>query len=276
MLGIQASDERPVHSDDAELAPDGAGGVKMRINPDRPETRQRFSIGHEITHTFFPGYELKVQCRPDPRLRGRESPDDFIETLCDVGAAEIVLPMPWFANDAACVKTAQDLVNLANIYAASRETTVRRFAETHKGCIAALFLSWKLKPTQARSFNLGQSNLFGVDPVEEMLATRALRLDYSIPSERFSATRIYLPKDKSLNLVGPLQTAADGSCADGGAHLSFGAASAEFRIMAIPLFTPRDERGPNGEYSVAAVIEPLKAPLAKRKKRSNVGEPGLF
>jgi hypothetical protein len=28
--------------------------VAIRVNPDRPETRRRFSIGHEIAHTFFP------------------------------------------------------------------------------------------------------------------------------------------------------------------------------------------------------------------------------
>ena len=37
---IGRSDERPALSEDAELAPDGKGGVVMRINRDRPRTRQ--------------------------------------------------------------------------------------------------------------------------------------------------------------------------------------------------------------------------------------------
>src|SRR4051812_12965901 len=92
LQGIVLSDEAPAYSEDGELVPDGAGGVKMRINKDRPRTRQRFSTGHEICHTFFPGYEHKVQCRPDPRHRDRSDPADVIETLCDVGASEFLFP----------------------------------------------------------------------------------------------------------------------------------------------------------------------------------------
>src|SRR5688572_7700182 len=67
MIGIRRSDDAPLHSQDAELVPDGQGGVEMRVNPDRPETRQRFSIAHEIGHTFFPDYATKIWCRPDSR-----------------------------------------------------------------------------------------------------------------------------------------------------------------------------------------------------------------
>ena len=38
----------------------------MRLNPDRPVTRQRFSIGHEITHTFFPDHTSHVGRAPTP------------------------------------------------------------------------------------------------------------------------------------------------------------------------------------------------------------------
>ena len=265
MLGIQRSDEPPVHSPDAELVPDGSGGVAMRVNPDRPETRQRFSIGHEISHTFFPGYELKVQCRPDPLLRNRDTPTDFLETLCDIGAAELLLPIPWFTNDAATVRTAEGLVILANRYKVSREATVRRFAETHAFSLAALFFGWKLKPTEVSSFNPEQGNLYGIDPTEEAWAARHLRLDYAIPSGPFIATGIFLPKDKSLDPEGPLQQAANGICAEGEADLDLGVARGRYRVMAVPLYTPTDERGPNGEMALAAIIEPIQQP--KRKKR---------
>ena len=172
LRGITHSTEAPAHSEDAELVPDGSGGVSMRVNPDRPETRKRFSIGHEVTHTFFPGYELKVQCRPDSRYRNRDDPEDVIESLCDVGAAELVLPLPWFADDAASVTTADGLVALARKYKASREATARRFAETSKKVTAAVFMSWKLKPTQVSDFNPNQSNLFGTTAAEDSRAAR--------------------------------------------------------------------------------------------------------
>jgi hypothetical protein len=274
MLGIHRSEESPIYSPDAELTPDGSGGVVMRVNSDRPETRQRFSVGHEISHTFFPGYELKVQCRPDPLLRDRDAPGDYLETLCDIGAAELLLPIPWFTNEAAEVRTAQALVSLATRYKASREAALRRFAETHAASVATLFLSWKLKPTEISSLGSEQKNLFGIDPREEAWAARQLRLDYAIPSERFAETGFFLPKDKSLDLEGPLQQAANGTCAEGEADLDLGAARGRYRVMGVPLYTPSDERGPNGEMALAAVIEPIKVKALKKKTQAE--GPGLF
>lgn len=276
MLGIRRSDDRPIYSQDAELAPAEDGGTVIRVNPDRPETRQRFSIGHEISHTFFPGYELKVQCRPDSRYRNRDDPEDPIESLCDVGAAELLLPLPWFANDAGAVTTGEELVALGRRYRASREATARRFAETSEAAVAAVFLSWKLKPTQAGQFNSEQLNIFGTKPEEEAWAARQLRIDYAIPSDRFSATGLFLPADKSLSLQGPVGAAARGEPAEGDCYLDLGQSSGRYRVLAIPLYTPADERGPGGEASVVAVIEPIMVREPNRKKHGSQAGPGLF
>lgn len=274
MIGIGSSTERPVHSKDAELVPDGTGGVTMRVNPDRPETRRRFSVGHEISHTFFPGYELKVQCRPDPEVRDRDDPGEVIETLCDIGAAEIILPTPWFTDDARNVRRADGIVNLANRYRASRHATIRRFAETSRSCVAAVFLSWKLKPTQAKSFNPDQGNLFGTDPHEDLLASRELRIDYAIPSEKFAETGLYLPKDKSVEVDQVLGAATNGACADGECSLDLGAAEGSYKVMAIPLYTTSTEAGPNGESAIAAIIEPISSNRRKQTKKPESS--GLF
>ncbi len=138
-----------------------------------------------------------------------------------------------------------------------------------------MFLSWKLKPTEVPSFNPDQKNLFGIDPREEAWSARQLRLDYAIPSERFAATGVFLPKDKSLELEGPLQEAAYGSCAEGEAALELGATRGRYRVMAVPLYTPPNERGPNGELALAAVIEPIQVNPTRRKK-VQVDEPRLF
>jgi hypothetical protein len=185
-LGIARSEDRPAHSKDAELVPTGNGRVVIRVNSDRPETRIRFSVGHEITHTFFPNYQIKTWCRTDARFRNRNNPDDLLEMLCDIGAAELILPAPWFIDDASAVVTCSELAALAQKYIASREATLRRFAETHSRSVAAVFLSWKLKPTQQSTIgNMNQSNLFGVNPAGSALLAKRLRLDYSA-SSRFS------------------------------------------------------------------------------------------
>ncbi len=276
MLGIRRSEDPPVYSQDAELAPTEDGTTVMRVNPDRPETRQRFSIGHEISHTFFPGYELKVQCRPDSRYRNRDDPEDLIESLCDIGAAELLLPLPWFAEDACAVTTGQELVALARNYKASREATARRFVETSKAAVAAVFLSWKLKPTQARDFNPDQLNMFGTTPEEEAWAARQLRIDYAIPSNGFNAIGLFLPEDKSFALEEPINGAARGQPAEGDCDLDLGQSSGRFRVIAIPLYTPADERGPGEEASIVAVIEPISVRQPNRKQRGPPLGPGLF
>jgi transcriptional regulator with XRE-family HTH domain len=143
VLGIGISTDAPVLSQDAELFAVGKGRVAIRINPDRPETRKRFSIAHEISHTFFPNYHTKTWCRTDHRYRRRDDPDGFIEMLCDVGAAELIMPAPVFAPAAAAIDTGEGLVDLAQMFGVSREAAIRRYAETHERGVAAVFFTWK-------------------------------------------------------------------------------------------------------------------------------------
>lgn len=270
LRGITKSDLPPVHSDDAELVPDGQGGVEFRVNPDRPETRQRFSVAHEIAHTFFPDYETKTWCRTDAKYRCRDNPDDYVEMLCDIGASELLMPLPWFATDILAVESAENLSGIVRRYHASREAVLRRFAEIHPRAVAAVFLSWKLKPTQQSTIGrLEQPNLFGLDPAEEARRAKKLRIDYTIPSVSFRTGGHFLPSDKSVENNGPLYDAAisrrgcEGEC-----DLDLGQASGRYRVIALPVWTEIAELGPNGENAVAAIIEPLQVKPPKRKKGS--------
>ncbi|MCC7134687.1 MAG: ImmA/IrrE family metallo-endopeptidase [Gemmatimonadales bacterium] len=261
LLGIHRSEDAPAHSRDAELVPTGDGRVTMRVNPDRPETRKRFSVAHEISHTFFPNYHAKKWCRTDARYRSRANPDDLLEMLCDVGASELVLPAPWFTEAARAVDTGLGLAELANTYLVSREATLRRFAETHPGGAAAIFLSWKLKPTQERTLgNPNQKALFGMDAAEMARRARRLRLDYSILSTSFTTAGAYLPADKSVENSGPLYAAAStGQPCEGTCSLDLGPAGGKYKVLAVPLWTPDQHLGPNGENAVGAIIMPLRA-----------------
>ena len=72
---------------DARVA---AGGDHPRIefNPNRPRTRVRFSLAHEIAHTFFPDYGLAIRNRG-----GAARSDDWeLELLCNVAASELLMP----------------------------------------------------------------------------------------------------------------------------------------------------------------------------------------
>jgi hypothetical protein len=278
LLGIHRSEDAPAHSKDAELVPTSDGRVTMRVNPDRPDTRKRFSVGHEISHTFFPNYQRKKWCRTDGRYRSRANPDDLLEMLCDVGASELVLPAPWFTEAASAVDTGLGLAELAKTYVVSREATLRRFAETHAGEAAAIFLSWKLKPTQQRTLgNPNQTALFGMDAAEVARRARKLRLDYSIASRSFTAAGRYLPGDKSVESSGPLYVAAStGQPCEGHCSLDLGPAGGQYNVLAVPLWTADQDLGPNGENAVGAIIMPLRrAQASKRAGQSlNPKSPG--
>jgi Zn-dependent peptidase ImmA (M78 family) len=276
-LGIKLSDTAPAFSPDAELAPDGSGGVEIRVNPDRPETRVRFSVGHEITHTFFPDHSFHIWPRADSRYRDLGNPDDYLEMLCDVGAAELVFPRRWFVGHAASVRSASDLVALAATYRASRHATVRRFAELNEEAMAAVFFNWKLKPTQkAEVGRTDQLNLFNITREEEIQAALRLRVDYAIASQPSAAAGHFIPRDKSVESDGPLYTAASsGLPCDGECYLELGQASGYYRVHALPLWTPAECLGPAGENAVAAAIWPRNVPRARRKSSTAVA-PGLF
>lgn len=269
-LGIKQSEATPTFSPDAEIAPDGEGGVEMRLNPDRPETRQRFSIGHEITHTFFPDHASHVWPRADSRYRDLRDPNDYLEMLCDAGAAELVFPRRWFVSDAAAVRTAADLVALARRYKASREATLRRYAELHPEAAVAVVFTWRLKPSQKSTVgNTAQGNLFGLDSKQEAIAARRLRVEYTIPSSSFSASGHHVPRDKSVACEGPLYEASLASRPqDATSDLDLGPASGRYEVQALPLWTPDDERGPSGECAIAAILKPVEVRRPRRKSTS--------
>lgn len=75
-----------------------SGQLVMDLNADDPAPRRRFTCGHEIIHTLFPGFRRESRYRLDAvtgasdRRRGEE------EYLCDRGAAELLMPAALMAD----------------------------------------------------------------------------------------------------------------------------------------------------------------------------------
>ncbi len=255
--GLRSSDESPRHSEDSEIVPEPDGGVVLRVNRDRPFTRQRFSIGHEVGHTLFPEFTQKIQCRK-PKDRAWADPYDHIESLCDIAASEFLFPLPWFQDRmAATALSAEVLAALAEHYHASREATIRRYVEIAAAPLAAVFFSWKLKPTEKSRVkqDRSQGQLFGAPPKIE----RKIRVDYAILNAGFeSQAGSHIPKDKSIESDGPIYLAASEQiCVDDVCFLNLGPVRGRFKTHAMPNYTTGENLGPKGEFSVAAVIEPV-------------------
>lgn len=67
-------------------------GARIEFNPNRPRERKRYSIAHEIAHTLFPDYADRVRNRGSHHSDIRDS-DWELETLCNIAAAEILMPI---------------------------------------------------------------------------------------------------------------------------------------------------------------------------------------
>lgn len=255
--------EPPAYSDDAELVPDKKRGVVIRVNRDRPITRQRFSIGHEVGHTLFAGYDIKVQCRKT-RKRDWHDPSDVLEYLCDVASSEFIFPLEWFQADLDDQDiTAERLLALAIRYKASPEATVRRFIDICTQPTAAVFFRWKHKPADGaiRSSPARKVTRGGV----RRQPLRKLRVDYSVCNAAFRALGIHIPAYKSVAESSVIhQSAVRGVCLDTNReYLDLGSFNGWFRIHILPAYTKEADIGPSGESGVIAVLQPVRKPRAK-------------
>jgi hypothetical protein len=79
---------------DARTIPAAGGKFVIEFNPNRPRHRIKYSICHEIAHTFFPDCSERVRNRA---LQQEMSGDDWqLEMLCNMGAAELLMPIGSF------------------------------------------------------------------------------------------------------------------------------------------------------------------------------------
>lgn len=80
---------------DARTVPTGTEGkVRIEFNPTRPRGRMRYSIAHEIGHTLFPDCAERVRNRVSHCHATSE--DWELEMLCNIAAAEIIMPIGSF------------------------------------------------------------------------------------------------------------------------------------------------------------------------------------
>jgi Zn-dependent peptidase ImmA (M78 family) len=111
---------------DACLIPKDSGFI-VEVCKFNPRARQRFSIAHEIAHTFF------IEVMPELGLPKRDtgirlhSEYNYFEHLCDIGAAELLMPGELFRRAAAEVAPGlTGILELANRFQASLNATARR------------------------------------------------------------------------------------------------------------------------------------------------------
>jgi Zn-dependent peptidase ImmA (M78 family) len=187
-LGIKLHPDELAPGHDACIFPVDGQQLKIVFNAGRPLTRQNFSICHEISHTLFPdGYEM---IRHRYQHRQRFDPDRELEYLCDVGAAELLLPEEPFRTDLEREGFGLNAVlPLRDRYAASREAVIRRMVQLDPRSSAAVFLEHRLKPVEVAA----QRQLRLIEVADA--PTPKLRIAYSVTSATFG---VFLPEHKSV------------------------------------------------------------------------------
>jgi O-acetyl-ADP-ribose deacetylase (regulator of RNase III) len=109
--------------DDARTVPAGSDAVRIEFNPSRPRGRLRFSVAHELAHTFFPDVAEAV------RYRGpRTGADDTwqLELLCNIAASELLMPVGTFETLGREPLDINHLMRLRKSYDVSSEALLRR------------------------------------------------------------------------------------------------------------------------------------------------------
>ncbi len=202
IMGIQHEESKQlIRSEDAELQPMGKDNKNLIIkyNPEKPKTRQNFSIAHEIAHTLFPEY--RDQYKAHHKI-GKFNPDSEVEFLCDLGASEIIMPAPEFNRDVKKIGISlKSLERLSKRYNASLEATAIRMITTNFDSCALIVLGYSHKPSELRQIEnaKNQPNLFSDCPWNP--PPLKLRVKYSFQTKHFSG---YIPNHKSIEESSPL------------------------------------------------------------------------
>src|ERR1700689_1230129 len=111
---------------DARTISVGAGRFRIEFNPNRSAARINFSVAHEIAHTLFP------DCGETTRNRYTHAEltanDWELEVLCNIGAAEILMPVGSFRTPESAPISIEAVLELQRQFLVSTESILLRIA----------------------------------------------------------------------------------------------------------------------------------------------------
>ena len=145
-----------------------ADGVVIEYNPTHSRERVRFSLAHEIAHLLFDDHHEKIRNR-----NGETQGDDWqLEMLCNIAAAEFVMPVGSFPDPENIPDIEQLMLNRRELDV-SAEAYLIRFAKSAKVPVTMF---------RASPYNDGQERQYRVDYVVTNGATEAPS-NVSIPAD---------------------------------------------------------------------------------------------
>lgn len=145
--------------DDARLVSPTGEAPRIEFNPHRRPARVRFSVAHELGHLLFSDHSEQTRYRTESHAQ-HERPDDWqLEVLCNVAAAEILMPAGAFPAAQADDLSLPHLLDLRVEFGVSTEALLRRVVKLTERA-ACLFAATRLPDA-------------------------GFRVDYAVPSRAF-------------------------------------------------------------------------------------------
>lgn len=114
---------------DGVLSRSEAGGYMIELNKSHPNTRKRFTVAHELGHTLFLDFQVH---RGNPQFRLKETELGFVgtdrgeERLCNIAAAEILMPGAQFSAHLQSPFRAESIPRLSRQFITSLHSTALR------------------------------------------------------------------------------------------------------------------------------------------------------
>src|SRR5260370_42547379 len=159
LLGITVLPHESVR--DARLVPVEPDRYQIEYSPNQPQARTRFSIAHEIAHTLFPDCRESVRNRAS---RHEMAADEWqLEMLCNVGAAELLMPLGSFPELGEEDFSIDHLLRLRERFQVSTEAVLLRAQKLSRLPFAVFAAS-------------NQSSQFGQLGIDFILSANCLRL----------------------------------------------------------------------------------------------------
>jgi Zn-dependent peptidase ImmA (M78 family) len=196
------------------VAMDEAGSIHfdgdnfvVRLNANDSRRRRRFTLAHEIVHTFLGTADARRTPAVDRQVGKfeRSNPEEY---LCDLGAAELLLPTAAFVPACGDRPSVDRVSELGEIFDASLEATARRVVTTveHEAHLVVLEPGYTKAEEAMRRRRLNQMTLGNMDRADPV---PKLRVRYAV-----SNTDDFIPPNKSVEETSPLAACIVASAVD--------------------------------------------------------------
>ena len=132
---------------DAQTSLASSGSLRLEFNPNLPRGRRRYSIAHEIAHALLPDVGERVRYRA---AEAHERSDDWqLEMLCNIAAAEMLMPVGSLPPSAAAAPGIDEILALRTAFDVSVEAITLRLVRLASRPVAA-FAASRSGPGQYR------------------------------------------------------------------------------------------------------------------------------